>query len=74
MGRYLRPLADAAHERTKIADLIQVADEMAALLASSNPARDTIQTAIDRYTAVKRMIDIEAGIRLRSARMPGAQS
>jgi|SRR5208283_1562586 len=79
--RSLGPLADAAHERAQIADLIHAADKLVGLVQPllaigliDGPAGAEIRATIDNYILVKRAIDIEAGIRLRSARMPGAQS
>jgi hypothetical protein len=72
VSRYLKPLADAAHERAKTADLIQAADKLVALLTSDYPAQDTIQAAVGRYGVVKHMIQIEAGIRVLSTHTTGA--
>ncbi|HZZ23189.1 MAG TPA: hypothetical protein VFE60_11715 [Roseiarcus sp.] len=73
VSRFLKPLLADAHELAKSGDLIRAADDMAALLASSSSDQDAITAAIDRYGKVKRMIEIEAGIRVRQMHTTGAQ-
>jgi hypothetical protein len=73
VGRCLAPLIDNAHELAKSGDLIRAADDMAALLASNSSDQDAITAAIARYGKVKRMIEIDAGIRIRAMHTTGAQ-
>jgi hypothetical protein len=61
----LKPLVDDLHELAKAGDLIRAADELETIILANSPVGAATAAAIGRYRTVKRMIEIEAGIRLR---------
>jgi len=71
--RCLGPLVDNAHELAKSGDLIRATDEIVALVQAGEPTGAAMEAAIARYGRVKRMIEIEAGIRLRQMHTTGEQ-
>jgi hypothetical protein len=80
VSRFLGPLLADVHELTKSGELIRAADELIALIQPllaigliDGPAGAEIRAAIERYSVVKRMIEIEAGRRLGKMNTAGAQ-
>jgi hypothetical protein len=71
--RALDPLINNAHELAKAGDLTRAADQMAAILRTIDSSPEA-EAAVARYDKVKRMIEIDAGIRLRQMHTTGAQS
>ncbi len=74
VARYLGPLVADSHELAKTGDLVRAADEVVALVQAGDSAGVAMNAAIARYGKVKRMIEIEAGIRLRAMHTTGAAS